>query len=91
MILDNNTSIHEFDDSPFVITPNPSIGNFSIQFKNHDAKPNYIKIYDQLGKEIFHYNITQEIDKINVDLNLNSGVYFIVSGKKEFKKLIVTK
>ena len=91
MILDNNTSIHEFDDGPFVITPNPSIGNFSIQFKNHDAKPNYIKIYDQLGKEIFHYNITRETDKINVDLNLKSGVYFIVSGKKEFKKLIVTK
>ena len=43
MILDNNTSIHEFHDGPFVITPNPSIGNLVYNLKIMMLNPTILR------------------------------------------------
>ncbi|HOJ24077.1 MAG TPA: T9SS type A sorting domain-containing protein [Bacteroidales bacterium] len=74
-----------------VIYPNPTSGNFNIEFINQNEKYSTINIYDLTGKIIYKKtNISQDI--INIDISkYNNGIYFIKiinQNNTYFKKLI---
>lgn len=73
------------------IYPNPTSGNFNIEFINQNEKYSTINIYDLTGKIIYKKtNISQDI--INIDISkYNNGIYFIKiinQNNTYFKKLI---
>jgi len=80
--------------SSFQVQPNPSAsGTFSISY-NFETKGTFsFGIYDVLGKEIIlRENLTGANGKLNYDLNLSKGVYFIELIANEgrlVKKLVV--
>ena len=83
----------EFLSSQFSIYPNPSKGNFNIEFK--DLSNSYsIEVFDVTGKTIYENNFDQSanlVQVINIQ-NATSGVYFInVKSDKGIvtKKLVV--
>jgi hypothetical protein len=78
------------------VFPNPSKGNFSINYKGNTGEPLTIKLYDSLGKEVMmqkEINTDKELTK-NIDVSgLKKGVYFLhlSQGKKaEVKKVVIT-
>jgi len=74
------------------IFPNPSTGNFSIEFKKLFINVS-IKIYDTLGKEIYKEILLNTMQlKKEIALNATAGIYFveISSSENQFvKKLIL--
>jgi len=74
----------------FLISPNPSPGNFEIKFSEIMDKGT-IEIYSVLGKRIFSENIFNESKKeINLK-NISSGIYFVkvFDGEKSYCGKIV--
>jgi hypothetical protein len=78
------------------VFPNPSKGNFSINYKGNTTEPLTIKLYDAMGKEVLMEKETstdKDFTK-NIDVsNLKKGVYFLhlSQGKKaEVKKVVIT-
>lgn len=56
------------------IYPNPSNGNFTIQFTNENINELYIEIFDLLGNKVLSKNISGNSDLINIS-PLKSGMY----------------
>ncbi len=75
-----------------VVSPNPSSEELNIQFPEV-IKIETISIYDVLGKEVFTKKIESSENKITLNPNLSSGVYFlkIASDKGELNKKIIIK
>jgi type IV secretory pathway TrbL component len=71
------------------IYPNPAKNTLTIEFENHI--PEYIKLYDILGQEIFSVKANSSCTVINIS-SFISGVYFVellVDGKLITEKLII--
>jgi subtilisin-like proprotein convertase family protein len=77
------------------IYPNPSEGQFNIQFSSESENNVKISVHDLLGRKVFEnkYNKTSSAFNENILLkNVTSGVYLltVVDGdKKEEKKIII--
>jgi hypothetical protein len=78
------------------VFPNPSKGNFNINYKGNTSEPLTIKLYDALGKEVLvekEISSEKELNK-SIDVSgLKKGVYFLhlSQGKKaEVKKVVIT-
>ena len=86
----NNLSL-----SNFVLYPNPSKGQFNIQFSSQSENDAKILVHDLLGRKVFEnkYNKTNSTFNEDIQLkNLNSGVYLLTvmdGDRKEEKKIIV--
>ena len=73
----------------FEVYPNPSNGNFNIDFKNSNNK-NSIEIYSLFGEKVFETN-NDENNSISVS-NLKKGIYLIKAnqnGEAITKKLVI--
>lgn len=80
--------------SAFQIVPNPSAsGKFFVNYNVETKSPFSFCIYDVLGKKITSSEIfTQPSGKLDYDLYLNKGVYFLELNTREgilIKKLVV--
>ncbi|WP_370479232.1 LamG-like jellyroll fold domain-containing protein [Tamlana flava] len=87
----NALSANDLETESFKLFPNPSKeGYFSIQLN-----PTYIhnsvniKVYNILGKVVLNDDFTPISNRIEVNQNLNSGLYFVQIDNKETKKLMV--
>lgn len=84
-------------DADIFISPNPSDGNFTVEFTNVKTSENrwvQIKIVNMVGQEVFSSDekITSEYLSKMIDLSaVTEGVYFleIKSGEKLFRKKMV--
>lgn len=90
----NVTSIDEFhiknNESEFCLSPNPSNGKFTLDFKKNVNKMN-IKLFSSMGQLIYKKeNFAGE--KMQFDLNLEKGVYYLncnVSDETNTLKVII--
>jgi subtilisin-like proprotein convertase family protein len=86
----NNLSL-----SNFVLYPNPSKGQFNIQFSSQSENDVKILVHDLLGRKVFENKYNKMSSAFNQDIqlkNVTSGVYLltVVDGdRKEEKKIIV--
>lgn len=69
-----------FNDDHLKIFPNPTNGSVNLKLNEHFIGGN-IQIFDAIGKLIQTQSIKNTLEKI--DLNLNSGIYFIKASTKE--------
>ncbi len=81
--------------SNFALYPNPSKGQFNIQFSSQSENDVTIFVHDLLGRKVFENNYNKTSSNFNKDIqlkNVTSGVYLltIVDGnRKEEKKIII--
>ncbi|MGB1000268.1 MAG: T9SS type A sorting domain-containing protein, partial [Flavobacteriales bacterium] len=68
--------LDEFESS-FVVYPNPSIGQFTIQILN-DFKHDEFVIHSALGQEVYRLDAGEE-QEIKLDLDLAPGIYYLRS------------
>lgn len=68
------------DNAPLSISPNPTTGNFAIDWKNiKDLVPQYIRVVDITGKVVFEktdLDKTAQVQKIDLK-SVANGLYFI--------------
>ncbi|NDP28120.1 MAG: T9SS type A sorting domain-containing protein [Flavobacterium sp.] len=88
-------SVDKLSLSNFALYPNPSKGQFNIQFSSQSDNDVTISIHDLLGRKVFKnkYNKTGSEFNENVQLkNVTSGVYLLTvedGDRKEEKKIII--
>lgn len=71
----NITGLSQFKPSNvFKIYPNPSNGNFKLDFDNGESN-GLVQIYNLSGQQVYSKTI---IDNPNIETNLHKGLYFIV-------------
>ena len=81
--------------SDFVMYPNPSKGQFNIQFSSQSENDVKILVHDLLGRKIFENKYNKNNSSFNEDIqlkNVSSGVYLltVVDGdRKEEKKIMI--
>lgn len=81
-----------YTDSGLDIFPNPATDECTLRMNNGYVIPNQMRIYNQLGQELY-VRTAWEGDNITVDISsLRNGIYFIIvcgnDGKTYTKKLI---
>ncbi len=84
-----NLSTENFISEDFIILPNPSNGNFNIDFDNNNKHA--VEIYSSIGQKVFE-NYDLKVESISVT-NLQQGIYFIriiKDNKSIVKKIIIT-
>jgi hypothetical protein len=81
-------NVDTFSLNKIVVYPNPAKNK--IQFSNIDAVSAEIRIFNVLGKQVFHQS---KIDKKTIDIStFNKGIYLIkivADGKSKTKKLVI--
>jgi subtilisin-like proprotein convertase family protein len=86
-----STNVNQLTD--FAIYPNPSKGNFNIQFENKSSNEISVNIYDMRGRIIFANKYSNDVT-FNENIQLNnaqSGVYLvsITNGNEKLTKRLV--
>ncbi len=86
-----STEVNQLTD--FAIYPNPSKGNFNIQFENHSANEVKVNVYDMSGRVIFENKYANQATfNENIQLsNAQAGVYLvsITDGTNKLTKRLV--
>jgi subtilisin-like proprotein convertase family protein len=88
-------STNNLNLSNFVLYPNPSKGQFNIQFSSQSDNDVKIFVHDLLGRKVFENKYNKTSSAFNEDIqlkNVTPGVYLItvVDGdRKEEKKIVV--
>jgi subtilisin-like proprotein convertase family protein len=88
-------STNNLNLSNFALYPNPSKGQFNIQFSNKSENDVKISVHDLLGRKVFEnkYNKTGSEFNENIQLkNITSGVYLLTTvdgDRKEEKKIMI--
>ena len=90
-IINANTSVNEYIGNDFILKPNPSNGNFNLEFCSVEDLPSYVKIFDNDGKEILHQEVINGSTTQTIQVEIANGVYYVVTGKNKTNKLIIKK
>lgn len=90
-IINANTSVNEYIGNDFILKPNPSNGNFNLEFYSVEDLPSYVKIFDNDGKEILHQEVINGSTTQTIQVEIANGVYYVVTGKNKTNKLIIKK
>ncbi|PCJ81883.1 MAG: hypothetical protein COA49_02660 [Bacteroidetes bacterium] len=73
----------------YTISPNPSSGEFYINFNEGGALPKHIEIFNQLGQRVFETILTQSENKISLN-HLSQGVYYLVGEGLKPEKIVIS-
>jgi len=65
----------------FVVYPNPTENRITVDLGNNYIKNSSIEIINLLGKSIYHNNVSQQINNIDLS-NYSNGIYFIKFSNK---------
>lgn len=84
----------EFNQSSFLIYPNPNKGNFNIEFLSNSGSEIKVLVHDIRGRQIFEKNYSNSgLFNENINLsNVQSGIYMVTvldGTQKQVKKVIV--
>jgi subtilisin-like proprotein convertase family protein len=88
-------STNNLNLSNFALYPNPSKGQFNIQFSSQSENEVRISVHDLLGRKVFEnkYNKTSSAFNENIQLkNVTAGVYLLTiadGDRKEEKKIMI--
>ena len=87
------TEIYEQNNAADLnIYPNPSNGNFTVQYSNTSNNASKLSVIDITGKVVYNDVATVLNTKINLT-NISSGVYYLIIEQKNLvinKKIIIT-
>lgn len=84
----------EFEFADFLLSPNPSNGNFNVKFKSASSNTIQINVHDMRGRQVFEKAFTSN-GTFNQDISLNNveaGIYLVSISegtKKTVRKIIV--
>ena len=87
-------STEEFGLNDFVLYPNPSKGNFTLNFNSASSNPIDVAVYDMRGRQIFAKSIDNAgviSENINIE-GAQAGVYLVTvqdGNRKEVKRVVV--
>ena len=72
------------------VYPNPSSGDFNIDFGTINTAKSFVRVYDMQGKSVYSFDITTNISIITLD-NVANGMYLleITTEKGKILKKIV--
>lgn len=70
-----SVGISEEKDNQLMISPNLSFTSFTLQLSSPPTAQTYFQLYDALGRQVKHEEITSTITTIHRD-NLPGGIYF---------------
>lgn len=76
IIVDLCTGIQEITDNTFVIYPNPTSGNFIIDFKSNSIDNVNFEVFDVIGKLVLKEKITNSITNVSLD-QFAIGIYSV--------------
>lgn len=81
------------NDNLFTVYPNPNEGNFALQLKETDSKAAQLIIHNSLGQQVFHASYLSNGNRISVNAELPSGIYFVkvVTGSGESSQKMVVR
>ena len=88
--LELNISLSTSDtnfDKNLSLYPNPSNGNITIDFNQTFSRIN-IRVRNLLGQDILNYNF-KSVDKVNLDILGNKGLYFVDIQNEEGEKKMI--
>jgi hypothetical protein len=75
-------------ESRFKIFPNPSKGNFNLEFSDNQAKS--LKIVNVLGETVYQENQITSAKSLEIDLSeTEKGLYYIILDNQSIQKLIL--
>jgi subtilisin-like proprotein convertase family protein len=86
--------IPDFNAIDFVLYPNPSKGNFTVQFESDASNRVEVFVHDILGKKVYSnsFDNTSHFDQ-NIQLsNVSSGIYLVTvidGNRRTVKKIVV--
>jgi endoglucanase len=91
----NPTGLWRREQNPQLISiyPNPSNGNFWVEFPDLKGKATLIMLWDLTGKILFRQKLSKDDAAVNINLPLLPGIYFIVlvrNGQPVVKKIVVS-
>lgn len=83
-----------FEIADFVLYPNPSNGNFNIQFSTESAEDVKVLVHDLFGRKIYEKQFANKgVFNENIELKtVQKGIYFltVIDGdRKEVKKIVI--
>ncbi|MGG7036432.1 MAG: T9SS type A sorting domain-containing protein, partial [Flavobacterium sp.] len=89
-----NLTVNDFEFQNFTLYPNPSNGNFIIQFEDPSVNELKINIVDIRGRKIYENKFTnQTVFRENIQLKeAEAGVYLVIvsdGNRKMVKRIIV--
>jgi hypothetical protein len=70
------TGIKEITNASFVIFPNPTSGNFTIDFKSNSFDNVSFEVYDAIGKIVLKETVTNDITTVSLD-RFAKGIYSV--------------
>lgn len=98
IVLSNRETPNNIITNELITSPNPSNGNFTLEFNSNNKKNLTIEIYDIAGKKVFqktNHQFSRGINKLLIgDLTLQSGIYLLqLSGEDSIfsSKIIISK
>ena len=87
------TKTNEYDklQNSIKLFPNPSNGNFNLQFDDFKSGDIEVNIIDIAGKTVYKNKFQLSGNKINLDINLENGVYFVEIKNSKSNTIVVKK
>jgi len=85
------TDIKKIVTNEFVLFPNPSNGNFNLQFEDFKSSDIEVNISDIAGKIVYKNKLQLASSKINLDVNLENGAYFMEIKNRKSNEIVVKK
>ncbi|NNE28473.1 MAG: T9SS type A sorting domain-containing protein, partial [Saprospiraceae bacterium] len=86
------TTCSETENFEFSIYPNPTSNELTVSGEYLLNQQVELKVFDTTGREIFFKEVSERIDRYNLDVsNLPTGLYFVVitSGDSIFSEKFV--
>ncbi|WP_196891531.1 T9SS type A sorting domain-containing protein [Aureivirga marina] len=90
IVINSSINTPEFEDNLFSVYPNPSSGNFVINFPP-EFKEKSIIIYNRIGGVVYHSETKKEQVSINLE-NVATGLYLVKissEGREKTQKLVI--
>ncbi|MFT3822414.1 MAG: S8 family peptidase [Chitinophagaceae bacterium] len=83
--------VYNFDNTGYLVFPNPLTGNTLLQIRSNDLQPKTIVLYNELGQCVKQQSMNNATTQLSL-AGLPKGIYWLVivkDGKVEFKTVVV--